>query len=243
MANWNALPIEKVEQIKTLNGEGLGPSAIGRQLDMPKSTVKSHIEVSIKTPTSWSEERIELLKRLWLNEGQSAGEIMRHKDMLGFTRSAIIGKVYRLGLTRSEELNQQAVTRGQLTRRGAGPRPMKPRVARPKVAVVTAEAPIAPETGPVNPAPIPLREIAASWSPSNPVPMGDQKRGHCCWPIETGAELQACNEPLSGRWCAVHATIGTKKDGSGPPRTREPAKLNYGARAPTRFGGGRGGYE
>lgn len=243
MANWNALAPETVEQIQQLNAQGLGPTAISQQVDLPKSTVKSHVTIPIRTPTGWSGPRIELLKRLWA-DGQSAGEIAKHKDLRGFSRSAVIGKVFRLGLTRSDELNQQAVTRGQRMRHGDTQRAARPKVARPAVAIVPAAPAPVKEGGPsVNPAAAPLRQIAASWAPANPVPMGDQRRGHCAWPIETGPEFQACNEPVKGRWCAVHATIGTKKDTLGPPRTREPAPMNYGARAPARFGSGRGGGE
>jgi GcrA cell cycle regulator len=45
---------------------------------------------------SWSDERIELLKKMW-NEGQSASAIA--KELGGVTRNAVIGKVHRLGLS------------------------------------------------------------------------------------------------------------------------------------------------
>lgn len=45
---------------------------------------------------SWTEERVETLKRLW-NEGQSASQIA--KELGGVTRNAVIGKVHRLGLS------------------------------------------------------------------------------------------------------------------------------------------------
>ncbi|MFN4057375.1 MAG: GcrA family cell cycle regulator [Roseinatronobacter sp.] len=45
---------------------------------------------------SWTDERVELLKRLWI-EGQSASQIA--KELGGVTRNAVIGKVHRLGLS------------------------------------------------------------------------------------------------------------------------------------------------
>ena len=45
---------------------------------------------------SWSDERVDLLKRLW-GEGQSASQIA--KELGGVTRNAVIGKVHRLGLS------------------------------------------------------------------------------------------------------------------------------------------------
>src|SRR5580704_12581112 len=44
----------------------------------------------------WTEERVELLKKLWL-EGLSASQIA--KQLGGVTRNAVIGKVHRLGLS------------------------------------------------------------------------------------------------------------------------------------------------
>ncbi|MBN2906374.1 MAG: GcrA cell cycle regulator [Rhodobacteraceae bacterium] len=45
---------------------------------------------------SWTEDRVETLKRMWA-EGQSASQIA--KELGGVTRNAVIGKVHRLGLS------------------------------------------------------------------------------------------------------------------------------------------------
>lgn len=45
---------------------------------------------------SWTDERVELLKKLWL-EGKSASVIA--KELGDVTRNAVIGKVHRLGLS------------------------------------------------------------------------------------------------------------------------------------------------
>ena len=45
---------------------------------------------------SWTDERVETLKRMW-GEGQSASQIAR--ELGGVTRNAVIGKVHRLGLS------------------------------------------------------------------------------------------------------------------------------------------------
>jgi len=44
----------------------------------------------------WTDERVEILKKLWL-EGLSASQIA--KQLGGVTRNAVIGKVHRLGLS------------------------------------------------------------------------------------------------------------------------------------------------
>ena len=48
---------------------------------------------------SWSEERVEILKKMWL-DGKSASEIA--KELGEITRNAVIGKVHRLGLSNRE---------------------------------------------------------------------------------------------------------------------------------------------
>lgn len=49
---------------------------------------------------SWTDERVETLKRMWA-EGQSASQIA--KELGGVTRNAVIGKVHRLGLSNRTE--------------------------------------------------------------------------------------------------------------------------------------------
>lgn len=49
---------------------------------------------------SWTDERIETLKKLWAN-GLSASQIA--DDLRGVTRSAVCGKLKRLGLTRDDK--------------------------------------------------------------------------------------------------------------------------------------------
>ena len=46
---------------------------------------------------SWTDERVELLRQLWL-DGRSASQISAQLG-LGVTRNAVIGKVHRLGLS------------------------------------------------------------------------------------------------------------------------------------------------
>src|SRR5512143_4004587 len=48
------------------------------------------------TAMGWTDERVETLKKLWL-EGLSASQIAKHLG--GVTRNAVIGKVHRLGLS------------------------------------------------------------------------------------------------------------------------------------------------
>src|ERR1700682_3161483 len=67
---------------------------------------------------SWTNERIELLQKLWL-EGWSASRIARELAC-GITRNAVIGKVYRLRL--SGRVNARSGEGGASARRQRRPR-------------------------------------------------------------------------------------------------------------------------
>jgi len=55
---------------------------------------------------SWTDERVELLKKLW-SDGLSASQIAA--ELGGITRNAVIGKVHRLGLSgRAKSANASA---------------------------------------------------------------------------------------------------------------------------------------
>ena len=49
------------------------------------------------TASAWTEDRIDRLRTLWI-AGRSAARIARELDH-GITRSAVLGKIYRLGLS------------------------------------------------------------------------------------------------------------------------------------------------
>jgi GcrA cell cycle regulator len=64
---------------------------------------------------SWTEDRVELLKKLW-QDGLSASQIAG--QLGGVTRNAVIGKVHRLGLSGRAKSPSNA-----------SPRPRKPRIS------------------------------------------------------------------------------------------------------------------
>src|SRR2546423_15305097 len=76
------------------------------------------------TTMMWTDERVELLKKLWA-DGLSASQIAA--ELGGITRNAVIGKVHRLGLS------------GRAKSPSSAPRPRKPRthshVMRPRPAM------------------------------------------------------------------------------------------------------------
>jgi GcrA cell cycle regulator len=64
-------------------------------------------------PMSWTDERVELLKKLW-SDGLSASQIAA--ELGGITRNAVIGKVHRLGLSGRAKSPSSAAPRQRKTR-------------------------------------------------------------------------------------------------------------------------------
>jgi len=82
---------------------------------------------------SWTDERVELLKKLW-TDGLSASQIAG--ELGGITRNAVIGKVHRLGLSGRAKSPSSAAPRP----RKARPAAHMVRVSRPSVRGNTALA-------------------------------------------------------------------------------------------------------
>ena len=82
---------------------------------------------------SWTDERVELLKKLW-TDGLSASQIAA--ELGGITRNAVIGKVHRLGLSGRAKSPSSTAPRPRKTRTHAH----MLRVARPAIRGNTALA-------------------------------------------------------------------------------------------------------
>lgn len=77
---------------------------------------------------SWTEERVELLKKLW-TDGLSASQIA--SELGNVTRNAVIGKVHRLGLSGRAKTVRNVAPRAHKPRRPSAPRP-QPSMSGPK---------------------------------------------------------------------------------------------------------------
>jgi len=134
------------------------------------------------TASAWTDDRIGRLKKLWL-EGQTAEQIAR--DLAnGITRSAVLGKVHRMGLSAGRPGRQAA-------RPAASPKP--PRLAPPRQC---APRPIAAPP-----------EVAMARGLATLVSV---RRCECRWPLgEPGAaDFSLCGQPVSrGAFCASHAAV------------------------------------
>jgi len=91
---------------------------------------------------SWSDERVELLKKMW-SEGQSASQIA--KELGSVTRNAVIGKVHRLGLSNRNGSGGTAAEAPQDTpAEKPAPKPKPKTVAKPAPAPKVEEDPVPP---------------------------------------------------------------------------------------------------
>jgi GcrA cell cycle regulator len=115
---------------------------------------------------SWTDERVETLKRMWA-EGQSASQIA--KELGGVTRNAVIGKVHRLGLS-------NRVTGAKDEDEGDAPVASPPAAAarpdpKPEPGPRAEPQPAAARPVPERPAPV----AAAPASPGNVMPLPVRK--------------------------------------------------------------------
>ena len=99
---------------------------------------------------SWTEERIERLKKMW-HDGATASQIA--DELGGVSRNAVIGKAHRLGL----EQRPSPVKPGEEKEaKKAAPTPAAPKAAAPKAEAPRA-APAAPAASPQAGQPTPQR--------------------------------------------------------------------------------------
>ena len=144
--------------------------------------------------TSWTPDRIELARKMFIEDGMSAGQIAAAFGD-GTSRNAVIGRLHRSGIQRSDA--QRRVTAG-LSRHNYQ------RQTKPKVpAKVKAAKPIVEARIPNLP-PRPLEQLG---------------RHECRWAVNGDGGpvddiMLFCGEPVSLRpsgdrrpWCAAHAKL------------------------------------
>ncbi len=152
---------------------------------------------------SWTDERVELLRKLWL-EGLSASQIASALQN-GITRNAVIGKVHRLGLSGRVKASAPSVPRV----RTKPLRPMAPRHSAPMVRGNTALAVKSLPAEVVEPEP--LEDVVIPISER--VTITELKEAMCRWPLgdPTTAEFRFCGakKPVDGAgpYCAYHSRI------------------------------------
>ena len=172
--------------------------------------------------TSWSSERIELLKRCF-HAGLSCSQIARE---IGVTRNAVIGKMNRLGLSRPRDVIGRQLER----RRAARPaHPKTPRTWRPKRPRLNIfaqhEMLIAAFPGPQ-----PHGEDIPIYN-GRGCTLLELSQGKCRWPISNPGAEDFCfcgNEPVKGLpYCLGHARIAYRPTAIAADGRRETAMAAF----------------
>ena len=166
--------------------------------------------------TSWSSERIELLKRCF-HAGLSCSQIARE---IGVTRNAVIGKMNRLGLSRPKDVIGRQLER----RRAARPaRPRTPRTWRPKRPRLNIFARHAMLIA-AFPGPHPHAEDIPIYN-GRGCTLLELSQGKCRWPVSKPGAEDFCfcgNEPVKGLpYCLGHARIAYRPTAIAAARVRE----------------------
>ncbi|HEY2532659.1 MAG TPA: GcrA family cell cycle regulator [Xanthobacteraceae bacterium] len=148
---------------------------------------------------SWTDERVELLKKLW-SDGLSASRIAT--ELGGMTRNAVIGKVHRLGLSGRAKSAANSAAR---PRKARSPTHML-RLARPSIRGNTALAHAYDIETEAEPEPI-----------DNIIPIGQRRSileltaQTCRWPVGdpgSGDFFFCGGHTLAGLpYCAYHARV------------------------------------
>ena len=169
---------------------------------------------------SWTDERVELLKKLW-SDGLSASQIAT--ELGGITRNAVIGKVHRLGLSGRAKAPSSAAPR----QRKARPQTHVMRMARPAMRGNTALArhAYAVYELEVEPEPEAIENIVPIGQRCTLLDLSDAK---CRWPIgDPGAsDFFFCGGKPVGElpYCAYHARIAYQPVAD-RRRDRRPARV------------------
>lgn len=164
----------------------------------------------------WTDEREATLRRLW-KDGLSAGKIA--EKMPGFTRNAVIGKISRLGLTRSPIAQKESSRLAHKNRNAA--KPPKPKAPNPKPIRVAEDA----SRIYAQPAPVPLPKEPPVKIEPRMVPLVDLKGSECKWPIGNGPFL-FCGLPRHGErpYCAEHARVARSAQAASVSRPADLAR-------------------
>ena len=157
--------------------------------------------------TGWTDERKDLLKKLW-SDSLTGAEIA--SQLGGVSRSAVLGMVHRMGLPSRAAGRRPQVAKPAPTRvRRVSTAPSPPRPARLKVAVAQPE-------------PIPAQiEMAAPGLAT----ILTLDRPMCKWPIgdPRGDDFTFCGRHAAGRFCAEHARVAFEPAVSKPRQKRRQA--------------------
>lgn len=181
---------------------------------------------------SWTDERVELLKKLW-GEGQSASQIA--KELGGVTRNAVIGKVHRLGLsnraTSTSKTESQAKTgrkpdtaaRRKLASVIKGPDP-KATAIPARRQIIPAGQPLPPQPSANEISPEALAKVTEIEKKAKKISLLELTERTCKWPVGDPAtpDFWFCGLPTqSGKpYCEAHVGVAFQPMNSRRERRR-----------------------
>ena len=180
---------------------------------------------------SWTDERVELLKKMW-SDGQSASQIA--KELGGVTRNAVIGKVHRLGLSnragasgkpeKETEAKVEAKPVEEAPARAERPAaaPAAPVPQRPKI--VPAGQPLSPQPSANEISPEALASVREVEKKAKRIKLMELTERTCKWPIGDPAteDFWFCGLPVQqGKpYCEAHVGVAFQPMSSRRDRRR-----------------------
>jgi GcrA cell cycle regulator len=157
---------------------------------------------------TWTDERVELLKKLWA-EGLSASQIAA--ELGGVTRNAVIGKVHRLGLSGREKPAANPALKARK------PRPAPAAKTRPSPMMFRSSGALALRPTPAErpyamPSAEPAQVVELVPLVCERVTLMELREHMCRWPLgDPGREdfrfCGARSNPGSGPYCPHHAML------------------------------------
>lgn len=169
-------------------------------------------------PSDWTEERIETLKKLWL-DGWSCSQIAALLGK-GATRNSVIGKVHRLRLPVRRKRTEGKARIRVVRRPGKSGGGEYQRTVRARESSKKKQPPTALKTGPWQ---------ALLWSA--PLGLLDLEPHHCRWPIGEGPFLFCGERREEGSpYCPTHRALGTTVIHNPQPSQEAPEKSGFSPR-------------
>lgn len=169
-------------------------------VETPRKLIGAASPLYWKGINPWTDARIEKLAALW-KEGYSATQIILQLDH-PFTRSAILGKINRLGLSGRVDVKPHAKAGNRFTnRRPDGFR----RKALPRAPIV-AKMPIALS---------PTELVAAIARSDDACSFAQLSNGMCRFPYSDpgAADFAFCGRPARGTYCTGHQQLCYRRNG------------------------------
>ena len=195
-----------------------------------------------ETGMSWTDERVELLKKMWA-EGQSASQIA--KELGGVTRNAVIGKVHRLGLSNrsggggasSEASKTEAKAKPAKTKAEAKPKAKpaaepaaapaaasRPAATPARKALIPAGQPLPPQPAAHEIRPAALAKVSEIEKKAKKLSLLELTERTCKWPVGDPAteDFWFCGLPVqSGKpYCDAHVGVAFQPMSSRRDRRR-----------------------